>query len=137
MLLQGIAFIRNYADAYHHAKEEEILFAGLEAESDIIATMRQEHDQARRLVQRLAQVLETSDIPAVTTCLNEYRELLQGHIKKEDEILYPWIDRGLSDGRVGQLFSRFSEVDRKFADEPARQEHFVGRTEQMLNSKVS
>jgi len=136
ILVQGIEFLRNYADAYHHAKEEKILFAGLDGQLDIIATMRQEHDQARQLVRRLMEGIETSDLPIVTTCLNEYRELLQAHIKKEDEILYPWIDRGLSDTQVGRLFSQFSDIDREFAGEPARWEAFVRQIEPMLSSRA-
>lgn len=137
VLRQGIEFIRNYADAYHHAKEEEILFAGLDGKLDIIATMRQEHDRARQLVKRLAAGIDAADVPTVKTCLHEHRELLLEHIRKEDEILYPWIDRGLSDTQVGQLFSRFRDVDQEFDGRPAQYEGFVRRTEQMLSSRTS
>ena len=137
VLRQGVEFIRNYADAYHHAKEEEILFAGLDGKLDIIATMRQEHDLARQLVKRLAAGLETSDLQTVKTCLTEHRELLLEHIRKEDEILYPWIDRGLSDTQVGRLFSRFRDVDQEFGGRPAEYEDFVRQTEQMLISRPS
>lgn len=137
VLQEAVAFIRNYADAYHHAKEEKILFAGLDPNLDIIATMLREHDQGRQLVRELVQGIETSNVPAVATCLMAYRELLQGHIKKEDEILYPWIDRGLSDTQVGRLFSQFGDVDRQFAGEPARQEQFVRRVEQSLRARAA
>jgi hemerythrin-like domain-containing protein len=40
-----------------------------------------------------------------------YRELLTEHIRKEDEILYPWMDRELSVKQVGELFSKFNEAD--------------------------
>jgi hemerythrin-like domain-containing protein len=136
ILEEAVTFIRNYADAYHHAKEEKVLFAGFDPEMDIIATMCREHDQARQLVRELVQGIETADIAVVATCLTAHRELLQAHIRKEDEILYPWIDRGLSDGQVGQLFSRFREVDREFAGEPARQEEFVHRAEQTLHAQA-
>lgn len=134
MLLEAVDFIRNYADAYHHAKEENILFAGLPGEPDIVATMRQEHDQARLLVRRLVEEIAAANVPAVAAGLNEYRELLQAHIRKEDEILYPWIDRGLSDAQVGRLFARFGEVDREFGGAPARYEGFVRRAEQELSA---
>jgi hemerythrin-like domain-containing protein len=68
---------------------------------------------------------------------SRHRELLLEHIKKEDEILYPWIDRGLSDAQVGRLFSRFSEIDREFADRPVVQEQFIRQTEQMLSESNS
>jgi hemerythrin-like domain-containing protein len=132
VLVGAIGFIRNYADAYHHAKEEDVLFAGLDGKLDIIQTMRQDHERARALVRRLAEAVETSDVPVARACLTEHAELLQEHIKKEDEILYPWIDRGLSDKQVGQLFARFAEIDREFDNGPAEQEEFIRRAEQML-----
>ena len=30
-------------------------------------------------------------------------ELLTEHIRKEDEILYPWMEQQLSDGQIGRL----------------------------------
>lgn len=137
VLVQAVAFIRSYADAYHHAKEEDVLFAGLDDDLDIIKVMRQDHEQARALVRRLAEAVETADIAVVADCLNQHRELLQEHIKKEDEILYPWIDRGLSDTQVGHLFSRFGQIDRQFGDHPAEQEQFIRRTERMLEESKS
>ncbi len=137
VLRQGVEFVRNYADAYHHAKEEEILFAGQDGKLGIIAAMRQEHDFARQLVKRLAAALETTDVQTVKMCLMEHRELLLEHIRKEDEILYPWIDRGLSDTQVGRLFSRFRDVDQEFGCRPAQYEAFVRQTEEMLISRTS
>ena len=119
-----------------HAKEEKVLFAGFDPEMDIIATMCREHDQARHLVRELVRGIEAAEITLVAACLTAHRELLQAHIKKEDEILYPWIDRGLSDAQVGRLFSRFREVDREFAGEPDRQEEFVRRAEQTLHARA-
>jgi hemerythrin-like domain-containing protein len=112
------------------------LFAGFDPEMDITATMCREHDQARHLVRELVRGIEAADITLVATCLTAHRELLRAHIKKEDEILYPWIDRGLSDAQVGRLFSGFREVDREFAGEPARQEEFVHRAELTLHAQA-
>ncbi|MEI6807958.1 MAG: hypothetical protein WCN95_04490, partial [bacterium] len=61
--------------------------------------------------------------------LSAYRELLTEHIKKEDEILYPWLDRQLSDSQIGRLYSAFSEVDVKFADTCRRCEEIVAKLE--------
>lgn len=49
-----IDFIRNYADKYHHAKEETILFvklekAGFPIEGGPVGVMLEEHDQGRNL----------------------------------------------------------------------------------------
>ena len=39
------------------------------------------------------------------------------HIKKENEVLYPWIERGLSTTQVGELFAKFNEAEGKMDKE--------------------
>jgi hemerythrin-like domain-containing protein len=65
--------------------------------------------------------------------------VLAEHIKKEDEILYPWMDRNLSMRQVGELFARFRAVDARFAEDREKYESFVGRLEDVyaeINSEV-
>lgn len=112
LILDSLDFIRSYADKFHHAKEEEILFDYTDKNSDIIKTMRADHDTARGHVRAMAEAVNTKDKSALITRLCAYKDLLTEHIKKEDEILYPWIDRGLSMPQVGELFARFDEAEK-------------------------
>lgn len=114
LVLDCIYFIRNYADKFHHAKEEDILFDYTDRETDIIKTMLLDHTTARNHVKVILEAKETGNKAAIIEHLNGYKELLTEHIKKEDEILYPWIDRGLSTKQVGELFGKFNEVDAAF-----------------------
>ena len=111
VIQQGIDFIRSYADRFHHAKEEDILFKYFDENLDILQTMRDDHTKARNHVRALAEAVEKRDKNKIVEHLNAYRELLAEHIKKEDEILYPWMDRGLSTKQVGELFSKFNKAD--------------------------
>jgi hemerythrin-like domain-containing protein len=130
LIQDSVDFIRSYADMFHHAKEEDILFKYSDEDSDIIKTMHEDHEKARGHVKAIVAALEKKDAAAVTHHLSEYRDLLTEHIKKEDEILYPWIDRGLSTTQVGELFSRFNDADSLFGTEiPERCEEFVSRLE--------
>jgi hemerythrin-like domain-containing protein len=113
LVLQSVDFIRSYADKYHHAKEEEILFKYFDENSDILKTMRQEHEKARSHVRAVLEALDKKNKEAIAEHLNAYRELLTEHIRKEDEILYPWMDRNLSVTQVGELFSAFAEAEEK------------------------
>ena len=106
-----IDFIRLYADKYHHAKEEDILFKYFDGKLDIIKTMLEDHNKARGHVRATLEALDKKSRDAIAEHMIGYHELLTEHIKKEDEILYPWIDRNLSVTQVGELFSRFNEVD--------------------------
>jgi hemerythrin-like domain-containing protein len=111
LLVDAVAFIRSYADKFHHAKEEDILFGYFDGSLEIIQAMLADHETARAHVRQLAQAVEQRDSDGVAEQLGAYGELLSAHIKKEDEILYPWMDRELTTAEVGELFSRFAAVD--------------------------
>ncbi|MFQ5486734.1 MAG: hemerythrin domain-containing protein [Desulfobacterales bacterium] len=108
---RSVDFIRNYADKYHHAKEEEILFKYFDENLDILDVMHQDHESARGHVRAILEALDKKDKNTVAEHLNAYQELLDEHIKKENEILYPWMDRNLSVSQVGELFAKFNEVE--------------------------
>ncbi len=107
----AIDFIRTYADKLHHAKEEDILFGYFDQSSDIIQSMYADHVQGRLYIASLCTALDTVDRSGVEKNLTAYAALLTEHIRKEDEVLYPWMDRKLTDSQIGQLYSRFAEAD--------------------------
>src|SRR5512146_1127553 len=61
--LDGVDFIRNFADRFHHAKEEDVLFEalvenGMPRENSPVAAMLMEHDAGREFVRRLEQAAQ-------------------------------------------------------------------------------
>lgn len=138
LILDGVDFIKSYADKFHHAKEEEILFKYFDDNLDIIKSMLQDHDTARNHVKAMVEAVAKQDKEAIVTHLNGYKELLSEHIKKEDEILYPWMDRNLSVAEVGELFAKFNEADEKTGEVvPRRCERFVKRVEEKFQNVES
>lgn len=130
LILDGVDFIRSYADKFHHAKEEEILFKHFDENLDIIKVMREDHETGRNHVKAILEALEERDGKKLAEHLNGYRELLTEHIKKEDEILYPWMDRQLSTRQVGELFGEFHKADGLFEkDAPDKHVKFVEELE--------
>lgn len=113
--LDGIDFIRNYADRFHHAKEEDVLFValvnnGMPRDNSPVAAMLMEHDQGRSFVSAMeTAVLEvegggTESCQAIADNALGYAALLRDHIAKEDEILYPLAERVLPEAvRAGIL----------------------------------
>jgi hemerythrin-like domain-containing protein len=104
-----VTFIRQFADACHHGKEEDILFAamveaGFPRHSGPIAVMLMEHDQGRAYVRVLADLSaqETAwsaeDRQRVGEAAHGYANLLRAHIHKEDAILYPMAEQRLPPG---------------------------------------
>lgn len=113
--LDGVDFIRSYADRFHHAKEEDVLFAalienGMPKENSPVAAMLMEHDQGRSFVHAMeAAVIEAQagNTDAYNTIADNalgYAALLREHINKEDSILYPLSERVLPESvRPGVL----------------------------------
>jgi hemerythrin-like domain-containing protein len=120
-----VTFIREFADACHHGKEEDILFAtliehGFPRQQGPIAVMFAEHQQGRALVARL-DALATQEQPwsdedrrALAEATRGYIALLRQHILKEDRILYPMAQARLPGDtmdRVADRFRRFEEEE--------------------------
>ncbi len=135
LILDVVDFIRFYADKYHHAKEEEILFKYFDENLDILKVIHEDHENARGHVKAVLEAVNNGDKNNVVNHLNAYKELLTEHIKKEDEILYPWMDRNLSIRAVGELFSKFADVDRQFENAPEKYENFVNSLENKFKLK--
>ena len=131
-LLDGVDFIRSYADRYHHAKEEDILFSYFDPGLDILKAMHEDHARGRGHVKDLLDALGRKDREGAAGSLAGYASVLSEHIRKEDEILYPWMDRNLSTRQVGEMFSKFREADGRFPEVPARSEAFVEMLEEKL-----
>lgn len=102
--LDGVDFIRKYADRFHHAKEEDVLFDalvknGMPRENSPVAAMLMEHDLGRNYVKAMesAALEAMAGKPGKETIIAEnalaYANLLREHIGKEDDILYPLAER--------------------------------------------
>ena len=99
-LSRFVRFIREFADARHHGKEEDILFeamvaAGFPRDGGPIAVMLMDHEAGRAHVGVMAAKAGQAtpwtapDCTAAISASRGYADLLRGHIRKEDQILYP------------------------------------------------
>ena len=91
--------------------------------------MHEDHEAARAHTRAVAAAVRQQDEQSAKAHLLAYRELLEEHVQKEDEILYPWLDRQLSDTQVGQLYTEFADVDQSLGDTPERYERFIESVE--------
>ncbi|MBW2409269.1 MAG: hypothetical protein JRF72_05685 [Deltaproteobacteria bacterium] len=73
--------------------------------------------------------LEKKKQRVVAENLMAYRDLLSEHIRKEDEILYPWTDNQLSTHQIGELFSKFNQADQQIGVSAEKYEAFIDRLE--------
>jgi hemerythrin-like domain-containing protein len=140
--IDGIDFIRSYADRFHHAKEEDILFEalvrnGMPRENSPIAAMLMEHDQGRAFVKGMeAAALEaiagqTGRKQIIADNALAYAALLREHIAKEDEILYPLAERVIPDTMRDEIVAGYAAAEaRTETDFSARYEAAVAGYEQ-------
>ena len=134
-VLGAVEFIRSYADRYHHAKEEDILFGYFDENTDILKVMYEDHRQARAHVKAMQAAIKGGDRETLAEHMKAHGELLTEHIRKEDEILFPWMDRALSVTHVGELHSRFARTDKEFGDAPAESAAFIEKLERTLKHR--
>ncbi|MDO5146857.1 MAG: hemerythrin domain-containing protein [Eubacteriales bacterium] len=122
-------FAREYADRYHHGKEEKILFRemtkrlGPAAEKVIRNGMLVEHDLGRLHINELEQALQnyeqtpsTENKLAVITHACGWAALLQRHMDKENAVVYMFARRELP----ADVLESISEETKAF---DASQEH--------------
>ncbi|NMB10386.1 MAG: hemerythrin [Tissierellia bacterium] len=115
----AIEFIRNYADDYHHGKEERILFdymikhLGKVAESLVRYGMFVEHDLARKYVRELENYLNeyereknTKNKLGIISNMMAYVYLLRDHADKENKLVYPFAEKNLDD----KLFEEINKL---------------------------
>ncbi len=116
-----VEFFRLFADACHHAKEEDLLFPvletrGISRDGGPIGVMLHEHSLARQHTKEMADALdalgdgEENAESRFHTAAYEYIELLTNHIHKEDNVLFNMGDRVMSADDQTTLCNRFCEV---------------------------
>lgn len=117
-----VNLIRQYADGFHHAKEENLLFPllrqkGFSSENGPISVMLHEHDEGRKFVKGMSAGIEDyklngdSALPGVYLNMQGYIDLLRAHIGKENNVLFKMADRVLSPLEQQQLLDAFGAVE--------------------------
>jgi hemerythrin-like domain-containing protein len=136
VILDGMDLIRSYTDRYHHAKEEEILFEYFDQDSETLKVMYKDHTTGRSHVKAMVEALDRRDRHRLGEHLMAYRKLLTGHIQKEDEILFPWMDRNLSTSQIGELLVKFNAVDEKMGFSPDKYLAFIEKLEKRFSAQA-
>ncbi len=125
-----IDFVRAYADRHHHGKEEQILFQdmldhlGAMGQKLITHGMLVEHDMGRLYMSELEEALNrykkgqrVSDLLDILSAANEYTHLLERHIEKENQVVYPFAERSLSAEIMEEADKRVREFEEKAGEQ--------------------
>lgn len=117
-----VNLIKKYADGFHHAKEENLLFPllvqkGFSKEQGPIAVMLHDHTEGRNFVKGMSEMIDTikqGDASAFTELyeyMQGYISLLRAHIGKENNVLFRMADKALSPDEQKGLLKGFAAVE--------------------------
>lgn len=141
-----IDFIRNYADEYHHRKEENLLFnkmvehLGLLGEKTIKHGMLVEHDLGRLYINNLEEALnnlksgnEEAKLDIIANAIS-YTDLLKRHINKEDNVVYKFALRELKKDIIDIANAEVMDYEEK---NKATREKYMEILEQLKNKYIN
>jgi hemerythrin-like domain-containing protein len=119
-------FIRIYADACHHGKEERILFRDLQKkelkseDKQMMDELIEDHKLGRKLTAQLVEAktkYEKGDNTAIMTIVNTMQHLVNfypKHIEKEDKVFFKSAMRYLSMDEKEAMLKEEHEFDQGF-----------------------
>lgn len=121
-LLDVVEFMRIFADKCHHGKEEELLFpaleeVGIKREGGPIGVMLEEHERGREYVRTMKRAMShhrAGQDPGATGFIREargYIDLLDQHIDKEDNVLFPMAEKQLAETTQAELAEGFERIE--------------------------
>lgn len=124
----ALAFLREFADEFHHFKEEYLMFGFLalkkgDAFDGPIGGLRFQHERCRACLDGISNSLDAyaeGDHIAITTLLEKlaaYISLLRRHIYEEDHIFFKLVERELSKEEEDILLMQFKKEDDKMGDQ--------------------
>ena len=139
-----ISFMQIFTDTYHHAKEEDVLFKYLQA-PDVLShcnplpVMLSDHEQGRMYTRNMKDALANNDLKILCDNACAYSQTLKQHIFKEDNILYPMAENGLSDDDKIALGNEYKQIEEKLDKQAIWNEYEenYSELESCLNNQVT
>lgn len=142
-----IDFIRNYADAHHHGKEEKLLFnemvehLGTLGNKLITHGMLVEHDLGRLYIRELISSLdrvkqgdEESRLDVIANAIG-YTHHLKRHIDKEDNVIYTFALKQLPKDILNRVNYNTVAFEKE-AIEKGIQEHYISILQELENKYI-
>ncbi len=117
-----VEFLRTFADKCHHGKEENALFpalvkAGIPKEGGPIGVMLNEHTIGRGYIKDISTATEkyiegnSESKRLIANGLSNYISLLQNHIQKEENVLFPMAEKVLQIQVQNEIYEHFEKIE--------------------------
>jgi hemerythrin-like domain-containing protein len=144
----AVVFFRNYADKYHHFKEEYLMFGFLAqkvgGELDLeIGALRHQHERCRGFLTRLERSINgyaMGNEIAVTSLLENlsaFISVLNHHIHMEDAIFFPLVEKKLSRDEKASLGDQFIREEERLrgGNHTLGKEDLLAKMEKLITLK--
>jgi len=118
IIIRLIDFFRNYADKFHHYKEEKLLFPLMSEKNEmlkdsIIEEMLDNHQDFRKLVKSIESAVEMENCEESSALLLKYTEMLLDHIAVEDDEFFQMAETLLDEKELDKMYYDFQDIDRE------------------------
>jgi hemerythrin-like domain-containing protein len=145
---KALVFLREFADQFHHFKEEYLVFGLLAlkkggAFDGPIGSLRYQHERCRACIHEISNSLDgyaDGDDFATTSLLENlaaYISLLRRHIYEEDHTFFKMAEKELSKEEEDLLLVQFKKEDQKMGDQTFYDQNrkLLDEMETLLNSE--
>lgn len=128
-----VEFFREYADGYHHRKEEDVLFPAIKNHPDfvlqeIIDEFEEHHEGFREFAREIIEFNHEDNYAKAHKILKQYINDLLDHIAAENEELFVLADNLFSDNEKETIYFKFMDIDMELGE--ARKKEY----EQMITA---
>jgi hemerythrin-like domain-containing protein len=117
-----VDFLKTFADKCHHGKEETALFpalvlAGIPEKNGPIAVMLHEHTIGREYIKEISSNVKnyktgnSNSGELIAASLSNYVNLLENHIHKEENVLFPMADNTLREQKQKEISEQFEKIE--------------------------
>ncbi|MDD2370394.1 MAG: hemerythrin domain-containing protein [Firmicutes bacterium] len=109
-------FLEIFADKCHHGKEEVRMYHILiplcdELEKNLIVALIEEHVKARAIVREIKAAVEAGSVEEAAQAAKKYSILLHDHIREENEVMFPSLEKRITEKQQEIMYERFQQVE--------------------------
>ncbi len=117
-----ITFFREYADGYHHRKEEDVLFPAIQKHPDfvlqeIIEEFETHHEDFREYTVTIEDLINAGDFEKSYKELNNYLQDLLDHIGAENDELFVLAETLMDEDDLETIYFKFKDIDMELGEE--------------------
>lgn len=128
----GVAYMKEFGDKCHHSKEENYLFPMMKEREDahlasLSDELADEHDQARGHVKSMEGIMQKGEemrglAEALRPHVKELKDMMEKHIGKEEDVLFPAAEQSLSQDKMKELEAGFIHIENDVIGEARHEE---------------